>query len=112
MFGGLSFLVAGNMAVAASGQGGLLVPVESATSDALVAIINAGHPPPLWLKAGRDREEVICPPTRPAGLGSDPASTVIMLDRADGICFEAMASSTHVLRRVSSSGANAHLADQ
>ena len=36
-FGGLAFLVAGNMAVAASGQGGLLVRVDPAASDALVA---------------------------------------------------------------------------
>ena len=36
MFGGLSFLVGGNMAVAASGQGGLLVRVDPAESDSLV----------------------------------------------------------------------------
>ena len=41
MFGGLAFLVAGNMAVAASGQGGLLVRVDPATSDALVATTSA-----------------------------------------------------------------------
>ena len=37
MFGGLAFLIEGNMAVAASGQGGLLVRVDPAQSDALVA---------------------------------------------------------------------------
>jgi TfoX/Sxy family transcriptional regulator of competence genes len=37
MFGGLAFLVGGNMAVAASGQGGLLVRVDPAESDKLVA---------------------------------------------------------------------------
>src|SRR5436190_129070 len=37
MFGGLGFMVGGNMAVAASGQGGLLVRVDPAESDALVA---------------------------------------------------------------------------
>ena len=37
MFGGLAFLVGGNMAVAASGQGGLLVRVDPADSPALVA---------------------------------------------------------------------------
>ena len=37
MFGGLAFLVGGNMAVAASGQGGLLVRVDPEESDALVA---------------------------------------------------------------------------
>lgn len=36
MFGGLAFLVGGNMAVAASGQGGLLVRVDPEESDALV----------------------------------------------------------------------------
>jgi len=37
MFGGLAFLVGGNMAVAASGQGGLLVRVDPGESDELVA---------------------------------------------------------------------------
>ena len=36
MFGGLAFLLNGNMAVAASGQGGLLVRVDPEQSDALV----------------------------------------------------------------------------
>ena len=37
MFGGLAFLIGGNMAVAASGQGGLLVRADPAGSDALLA---------------------------------------------------------------------------
>lgn len=37
MFGGLAFLIGGNMAIAASGQGGVLVRVDPAQSDALVA---------------------------------------------------------------------------
>lgn len=41
MFGGIAFLIGGNMAVAASGQGGLLVRVDPAESDALVAKTNA-----------------------------------------------------------------------
>jgi TfoX/Sxy family transcriptional regulator of competence genes len=41
MFGGLAFLIGGNMAVAASGQGGLLVRVDPAESDSLVATTNA-----------------------------------------------------------------------
>jgi TfoX/Sxy family transcriptional regulator of competence genes len=36
MFGGLAFLIHGNMAVAASGQGGLLVRVDPEQSDELV----------------------------------------------------------------------------
>ena len=37
MFGGLAFLVAGNMSVAASGQGGLMVRVDPGETDALLA---------------------------------------------------------------------------
>ncbi len=37
MFGGLAFLVGGHMAVAASGQGGLLVRCDPEDTDALVA---------------------------------------------------------------------------
>jgi hypothetical protein len=37
MFGGLAFLAGGNMAVAASGQGGLLVRVDPGESKRLVA---------------------------------------------------------------------------
>jgi TfoX/Sxy family transcriptional regulator of competence genes len=36
MFGGLAFLVGGNVAVAASGQGGLLVRVDPEESDELL----------------------------------------------------------------------------
>ncbi len=37
MFGGLAFLINGNMAVGASGQGGILVRVDPDESDALVS---------------------------------------------------------------------------
>jgi len=56
MFGGLAFLVGGNMAVAASGQGGLMVRVDPAASDALVAKTSAtmvemrGRKMPGWLR--------------------------------------------------------------
>jgi hypothetical protein len=36
MFGGLAFLIGGNMAVAASGQGGLMVRVDPEDSAALI----------------------------------------------------------------------------
>jgi TfoX/Sxy family transcriptional regulator of competence genes len=42
MFGGLAFLVNGNMAIAASGGGGVLVRTDPAESDAIVAKTNAG----------------------------------------------------------------------
>src|SRR5438270_3139910 len=62
MFGGLAFLIGGNMAVAASGQGGLLVRVDPAESDSLVATTNArpmemrDRPMQGWLRV--DGEDV------------------------------------------------------
>lgn len=44
MFGGLAFLVGGNMAVAASGKGGLMVRVDPDTSGAL---LRAGSVEPM-----------------------------------------------------------------
>jgi TfoX/Sxy family transcriptional regulator of competence genes len=55
MFGGLAFLVGGNMAVAASGQGGILVRVDPEESSALVArtaaevMVMRGRPMEGWL---------------------------------------------------------------
>jgi len=56
MFGGLAFLVGGNMAVAASGQGGALVRVDPAESETLVRTSSArlmemrGRELPGWLR--------------------------------------------------------------
>jgi hypothetical protein len=56
MFGGLAFLVGGNMAVAASGQGGIVVRVAPEESDALLETTNAhrmvmrGKPMRGWLR--------------------------------------------------------------
>jgi TfoX-like protein len=41
MFGGLAFLIGGNMAISASGQGGVLVRTDPAESDTLVAKTDA-----------------------------------------------------------------------
>jgi TfoX/Sxy family transcriptional regulator of competence genes len=41
MFGGLAFLIGGNMALAASGQGGILVRVDPAASAKLVSTTKA-----------------------------------------------------------------------
>jgi TfoX/Sxy family transcriptional regulator of competence genes len=41
MFGGLAFLIDGNMAIAASGQGGVMVRVDPDESDTLLATTNA-----------------------------------------------------------------------
>ena len=56
MFGGLAFLVDGNVAVAASGQGGILVRVDPDQSERLVATTKAsvavmrGRPIQGWLR--------------------------------------------------------------
>ena len=61
MFGGLAFLVDGNMAVAASGQGGVLVRVDPDRSDRLVATTDArpmemrGRPMQGWLRVDAER---------------------------------------------------------
>jgi hypothetical protein len=60
MFGGLAFLIGGNMAVAASGEGGILVRVDPAESDTLVAKTSArpmemrGREMQGWLRVGAD----------------------------------------------------------
>jgi TfoX/Sxy family transcriptional regulator of competence genes len=60
MFGGLAFLIGGNMAVAASGQGGIMVRVDPTTSDRLVATTKAhpavmrGRPMQGWLRVDAD----------------------------------------------------------
>jgi TfoX/Sxy family transcriptional regulator of competence genes len=60
MFGGLSFLINGNMSVAASGQGGLLVRVDPDESDALVQkpgvelMEMGGRSMAGWLRADSD----------------------------------------------------------
>jgi TfoX/Sxy family transcriptional regulator of competence genes len=56
MFGGLAFLIGGNMAIAASGQGGILVRVDPEKADALVArtaattAVMRGRPMHGWLR--------------------------------------------------------------
>jgi len=37
MFGGLAFMIGGNMAVSASGQGGMLLRIDPAKTDSLVS---------------------------------------------------------------------------
>src|SRR4051794_34722280 len=62
MFGGLAFLIGGNMAIAASGQGGILVRVDPAQSDAIVAktaarpMVMRGREMQGWLRV--DAEDV------------------------------------------------------
>jgi hypothetical protein len=55
MFGGLAFLIGGNMAVAASGQGGLLVRCDPAETDDHIVngaepMVMRGKPMNGWLR--------------------------------------------------------------
>ncbi len=60
MFGGLAFLVGGNMAVSASGQGGLMVRVDPDATAELLARPHAkpfemrGRPMDGWLRVDRE----------------------------------------------------------
>jgi hypothetical protein len=60
MFGGLAFLIGGNMSVAASGQGGLLVRVDPADSEELIRTTDArpmemrGREMPGWLRVSSE----------------------------------------------------------
>ncbi|MFC4785943.1 TfoX/Sxy family protein [Nocardioides sp. MAHUQ-72] len=68
MFGGLGFLVAGNLAVSASGQGGLMVRVDPADGPSLVAdksvhlVVMRGRAMDGWLRvdiAGLDGDAAL-----------------------------------------------------
>jgi TfoX/Sxy family transcriptional regulator of competence genes len=60
MFGGLAFLIGGHMAVAASGQGGLMLRCDPDESDALIAATHAskmvmrGRAMDGWLRVADD----------------------------------------------------------
>jgi TfoX/Sxy family transcriptional regulator of competence genes len=63
MFGGLAFLIGGNMAIAASGRGGALVRVDPAHSDALsetttaTVAVMGGREMQGWLRVSSDELE-------------------------------------------------------
>jgi len=61
MFGGLAFLIGGNMSVAASGQGGLMVHIDPSVTDELMAEPGAAEftmkgrgPMKGWLRVSSD----------------------------------------------------------
>jgi TfoX/Sxy family transcriptional regulator of competence genes len=60
MFGGLAFLIGGNMAISASGQGGLLVRADPAKTDELAALphvavaVMRGREMAGWLRVDAD----------------------------------------------------------
>ena len=62
MFGGLAFLVGGHMAVAVSGEGGLMARVDPDETDALLAepgagpMVMRGRPMRGWLRVEMDAD--------------------------------------------------------
>jgi TfoX/Sxy family transcriptional regulator of competence genes len=82
MFGGLAFLVAGNMAIAASGQGGVLVRVDPADSDHLMATTAAlpmemrGREMRGWLRLSADQVRTKRQLSKWVGLGVGYASSL------------------------------------
>jgi TfoX N-terminal domain len=62
MFGGLAFMVAGHLAVSASGQGGLLLRVDPAQTDALIVdprasrFVMRGREMDGWLRIAIDAD--------------------------------------------------------
>jgi hypothetical protein len=82
MFGGLAFLIGGNMAIAASGQGGVLARVDPAQSDELVATTNAyvmemrGREMRGWLRVDADDVRTKRQLAKWVGLGVTYASSL------------------------------------
>jgi len=82
MFGGLAFLVGGNMAVAASGQGGMMVRVDPAESDTIVVRTDArpikmrGKPMRGWLRIDSESLATKRQPSRWVTLGTTYARSL------------------------------------
>lgn len=89
MFGGLAFLLHGNMAVAASGQGGMMVRVDPTESDRLVARSNArpmemrGQPMAGWLRVDADDVHTKRQLTKWVGIGTSYARSLAPKGAAD-----------------------------
>jgi TfoX/Sxy family transcriptional regulator of competence genes len=82
MFGGIAFLLRGNMAISASGQGGALVRVDPAESDALVdrsgaeVAVMRGRPMPGWLRVPAEDLRTQRQVARWARIGADYARSL------------------------------------
>jgi TfoX/Sxy family transcriptional regulator of competence genes len=82
MFGGLAFLIGGNLAVSASGQGGLLLRVDPATTEALVRQPHAsravmrGRELDGWLRIEPEALETAAELQRWVGIGLDHARSL------------------------------------
>lgn len=82
MFGGLAFMIGGNMAIAASGQGGALVRADPGQTDELVATTDAhsfemrGRPMRGWLRVDPEHLGTQEQLARWVGLGTTYARTL------------------------------------
>jgi len=82
MFGGLAFLIGGNMAVAASGQGGLLIHVDPTQGDKLIAKTVAepmemrGRTMSGWLRVSSDDVRLKRQLSKWVGVGVDHAKSL------------------------------------
>jgi TfoX/Sxy family transcriptional regulator of competence genes len=82
MFGGLAFLIGGNMSVAASGQGGLLVRCDPEQTDALIEephasrMVMRGRAMDGWLRVDADGVATKRDLERWARLGVEYAQTL------------------------------------
>jgi hypothetical protein len=82
MFGGLAFLVGGNMAVVASGQGGVMVRVDPAESDRLqrskgvAPMVMKGRPMNGWLRVDDEHVRTSRQLARWVGIGMAYASSL------------------------------------
>jgi TfoX/Sxy family transcriptional regulator of competence genes len=82
MFGGVGFLVGGNLAISASGQGGVLVRVDPEQSDRLVATspaevaIMRGRPMEGWLRVASEHVRTRRQLARWATLGATFAGSL------------------------------------
>jgi hypothetical protein len=82
MFGGLAFLIGGKMAIAASGQGGVLVRVDPAQSDKLLDTSHAelavmrGRPMEGWLRVAPEHLRTKAQLAKWANLGTGYARSL------------------------------------
>ena len=82
MFGGLAFLVGGNMAIAASGQGGILVRCDPAQSESIVnksdaeTAVMRGRPMDGWLRVAEKHVQNRRQLSKWVKLGVDYAGTL------------------------------------
>ncbi len=82
MFGGLAFLVGGNMAVAVSGRGGLMVRIDPADNERLRRskgvgpMVMAGRETDGWVRVDADAVRTTRQLTRWVGIGLAYALTL------------------------------------